>query len=44
RDNVREFLKANPDLAAEIEAAVRKNSGVIVEELLVGGPEDGAEG
>ena len=36
RDNAREFLKANPDMADEIEAAVRKNAMVIVEELLVG--------
>jgi recombination protein RecA len=36
RDNAREFLKANPDMAKEIEAAVRKNSVKIVEELLVG--------
>src|SRR6201985_3202351 len=37
RDNAREFLKANPDMAAEIEQAVRRNAGQIVEELL-GGP------
>jgi recombination protein RecA len=44
RDNVREFLKANPDLAAEIEQAVRGNATIIEEELLVGGPEgDGEE-
>jgi recombination protein RecA len=43
RDNVREFLKANKDLAAEIEAAVRKSSQKIEEELLVGGPEDDGE-
>ena len=36
RDNAREFLKGNPDIADEIEAAVRKNAGQIVEELLVG--------
>jgi recombination protein RecA len=42
RDNVREFLKANPDLADEIEQAVRGNATVIEEELLVGGP-DGAD-
>ena len=36
RDNAREFLKNNPDLALEIETAVRKNAGIIVEELLVG--------
>jgi len=38
RDNAREFLKANPDMAAEIEKAVRGNAGVIIEELLVGAP------
>jgi recombination protein RecA len=37
RDNVREFLKANPDIAADIEAAVRASSSKIEEELLVGG-------
>jgi recombination protein RecA len=42
RDNVREFLKANPDLADEIERKVRGNAEQIVEELLVGGP--GEEG
>ena len=36
RDNAREFLKANPAMANEIEAAVRKNAVKIVEELLVG--------
>jgi recombination protein RecA len=36
RDNAREFLKANPDMAAEIERAVRKNANKVVEELLVG--------
>ncbi|MBI1685686.1 recombinase RecA [Caulobacter hibisci] len=41
RDNVREFLKNNKDLANEIEQAVRKASQKIEEELLVGGPEEG---
>jgi len=36
RDNVREFLKANPDIAAEIEAQVRGKAADIEEELLVG--------
>jgi recombination protein RecA len=36
RDNVREFLKANPDVAAEIERAVRGAGDKIEEELLVG--------
>jgi recombination protein RecA len=43
RDNVREFLKANPDLADEIEQAVRGNANVIEEELLVGAPTDGED-
>ena len=34
RENAREFLKKNPDVAREIEAAVRKNAGMIAEELL----------
>src|ERR1700736_3721790 len=41
RDNVREFLKANPDVAADIEKQVRGAKAVIEEELLVGGPEPG---
>ncbi len=39
RDNVREFLKKNPDIAQAIEAQVRGKSEKIEEELLVGGPE-----
>jgi recombination protein RecA len=42
RDNVRDFLKANPDIAGDIEKAVRGAKAVIEEELLVGPsePED----
>ena len=36
RDNVREFLKNNPDIANQIEAQVRGAKAVIEEELLVG--------
>jgi recombination protein RecA len=44
RDNAREFLRANPAMAQEIENAVRGNANVIVDELLVGpGAEDGDE-
>jgi len=39
RDNVRDFLKANPDVAADIERQVRGAKAVIEEELLVGGPD-----
>ena len=34
RENVREFLKANPDIAASIEQAVRGHSGEIADEHL----------
>jgi len=40
RDNVREFLRANPDIAGSIEAAVRKNTAKVAENLLVGPSED----
>ena len=40
RDNVRDFLKANPDMANEIERSVRGAKDVIEEELLVGPTED----
>ena len=35
RENVREFLKQNPDIAADIEKKVRGNANKIAEELLV---------
>jgi recombination protein RecA len=42
RENVREFLKANKDMADAIEAVVRKNSVKIADELL-GAPEPDAD-
>ncbi|HTI66178.1 MAG TPA: recombinase RecA [Caulobacteraceae bacterium] len=42
RDNAREFLKANPAMAQEIEVAVRKNAAPIVEDML-GAPEPDGE-
>ena len=39
RDNAREFLKNNPDIAQKIEAQVRGNATIIEEELLLGSPE-----
>jgi recombination protein RecA len=43
RENAKEFLKKNPDMAREIEAAVRKNSSKVADELL-GKPEpDGGQ-
>jgi recombination protein RecA len=43
RENVREFLKANKDIANEIERAVRGKAVVIADELLVATPEDDAD-
>jgi recombination protein RecA len=40
RENARKFLKENPATAAEIEEAIRRNSGVLGEALLVEGKED----
>jgi recombination protein RecA len=39
RENAKTFLRANPEMAAKIEAAVRQNSGVIAEKILAGEPE-----
>ena len=40
RENVKTFLKQNPDMAAKIEAAIRANSGLIAEKILAGDQED----
>ncbi len=40
RENVREFLKQNPDIAADIEKKVRGNAAKIAEELLVSPTKD----
>jgi recombination protein RecA len=34
RENAKVFLKANPDIAARIEAAIRQNAGLIAEQIL----------
>ncbi len=49
RENAKTFLKANPDIAAKIEAAIRQNSGLIAEKILAGeeakdDDDDAAEG
>jgi len=41
REKTRQFLKANPAIADQIEAAVRTRAGLLSEEMLVG--EDGEE-
>jgi recombination protein RecA len=34
RENAKAFLKANPEIAAKIEAAIRENSGLIADQIL----------
>jgi recombination protein RecA len=45
RENAKAFLKANPDMSAKIEAAIRQNSGLIAEKILAGEkePDDDVE-
>jgi len=40
RENAKQFLKENPDLAARIEAAVRQNAGLIAEAIMAGESDD----
>jgi recombination protein RecA len=44
RENSKAFLKANPDITAKIETAIRQNSGLIAEQILAGSPERDGEG
>ena len=44
RENSKAFLKANPDMVAKIEVAIRQNSGLIAEQILAGAPERDADG
>ena len=45
RENAKQFLKDNPEVAAEIEMTLRQNAGLIAESLLDNGPaeEDGPD-
>jgi recombination protein RecA len=44
RENAKAFLRANPEMANKIEAAVRQTSGIIAEKILAGDKdEDEAE-
>jgi recombination protein RecA len=40
RENAKQFLKDNPDVAAKIEAQVRQNSGVVAEAIMAGEDKD----
>jgi recombination protein RecA len=46
RENAKAFLRANPDIAGKIEAAIRQNAGLIAEQILAaeGGEDEAAEG
>ena len=44
RENSKAFLKANPDMVAKIETAIRQNSGLIAEQILAGSRERDADG
>jgi recombination protein RecA len=44
RENAKAFLKANPDMAAQIESAVRQNAGILADRILEGEPEADADG
>ncbi len=43
RENAKQFLKDNPDIAARIEAAVRQNAGIVAEAILAGDDKDDDE-
>ncbi|MBP0575938.1 hypothetical protein J8J27_34990, partial [Mycobacterium tuberculosis] len=41
RENAKQFMRDNPQVAAKIEAAIRQNAGLIAEKILpLGTPED----
>ena len=44
RENAKQFLRDNPDVAAAIEQAIRQNAGLIASQLDGGAPDEAAEG
>ena len=40
RENAKEFLRSHPDMAEEIERAIRANAGLVAEEMLTGDSDD----
>ncbi|KAB7739085.1 recombinase RecA [Parvibaculum sedimenti] len=44
RENAKQFLRDNPDMAAQIEQAIRQNAGLIAEQIMEGSPEDDGDG
>ena len=43
RENSRQFLKDNPEIALQIEQGVRESAGLLSVELIAGGDEDAAD-
>ncbi|GAB4126370.1 MAG: recombinase RecA [Rhodothalassiaceae bacterium] len=43
RENAKQFLKDNPEIAAMIEAAVRKSAGLVSQQMLAAPDEEGGE-
>ena len=43
RENAKEFLRANPELADEIEQLLRQNAGLIADKFLESGPDSGSD-
>ena len=44
RENAKNFLTANPDMAASIERRIRENAGLVAEAMLVGDDAHGTDG
>jgi len=40
RENAKNFLKENPNKAAQIEALIRQNAGLIADEMMIGSPDN----
>ena len=40
RENAKTYLRDNPEAAAQIEALIRQNAGLIGDEMLIGSPDD----
>jgi recombination protein RecA len=43
RENAKQFMKENPEVAAKLESQLRQNAGLVAESLLVGPEKDEAE-
>jgi recombination protein RecA len=41
RENAKNFLKQNPDVAKGIEAKIRANAGLVADAMLIGDPDPG---